>query len=467
MALTKKSDRLGTKKISTLLVKLSVPAIAGMIIQALYNIIDSIYIGRLSTEALSALSLCMPVQLMIIALGVGTGVGTSSLISRLLGQGRNHRANNAAEHVFLITIFYGVVVGIIGFFYSQEIVRLFTDQPELIRLAEKYIRIILVGSLAIFIPATFNYILRGEGNTFVPMLTMFIGAGINIILDPFLIFGIGFFPQLGVEGAAYATVLARIVGGIFITFVILSDQNEITLKLEEFSWDWGIIKEIYQVGIPAMINRILFSLALIIINKILGSFNATAIAVMGIIFRLQSFFLMSVFGLNQGYLPLVGYNYGHNKPERMKKSILLGGMTAFSFGVLAFIVFHFFPEVLIKLFNSDPKLLEIGVPALKRVSFAYLFMTLNIIGAATFQALGKGLPSLLLTFLRQFVLLLPGMYLLGQIYSLSATWLAFLVAESITLVVMLGWQFLTLRQAVADMKRKETALSGEQKLQET
>ena len=337
----------------------------------------------------------------------------------------------------------------------------------MIRLAERYIRFILVGSMAIFIPATFNYILRGEGNTFVPMLTMFIGAGINIILDPFLIFGIGFFPQLGVEGAAYATVLARIVGGIFITFVILSDQNEITLKLEEFSWDWGIIKEIYQVGIPAMINRILFSLALIIINKILGSFNATAIAVMGIIFRLQSFFLMSVFGLNQGYLPLVGYNYGHNKPERMKKSILLGGTAAFSFGALAFVVFYFFPEGLIKLFNSDPKLLEIGVPALKRVSFAYLFMTLNIIGAATFQALGKGLPSLLLTFLRQFVLLLPGMYLLGQIYGLSATWLAFLVAESITLVVMIGWQFLTLRQAVANMKAEKADFSGDQEVQET
>jgi len=405
---------MGEEPIVKLLFKLSAPAIIGMIIQAMYNIVDSIYVGRLSTDALSALSISFPVQMFLIAIGVGTGVGTSSLISRLLGQGNKKRANNVAEHVFFIAIIYGIFGGLLGIFFSENIIRLFTDDPVLIDLGYQYINIILTGSIAIFIPATFNYILRGEGNTFVPMLTMIIGAVLNMIIDPFLIFGLGPFPQLGVAGAAYATVFSRFIGGIFIVFVLFSDKNELTLKLEDFEFDFQIIKEIYNIGIPAMANRLLFSVAVVFINLILGAFSSTAIAVMGLIFRMQSFFLMMVFGLTQGYLPIVGYNYGHNNPERMKKTILIGSAAALSFGIIGFIVFQLFPGVIIRLFNSDPKLLNIGVGALKRVSLSYFFMVLNIIGVATFQAVGKGMPSFAITFLRQAIFLVPGMYLLGE-----------------------------------------------------
>ncbi|TDP88637.1 putative MATE family efflux protein [Halanaerobium saccharolyticum] len=414
MALKSKSSRMGEEPIVKLLFKLSAPAIIGMIIQAMYNIVDSIYVGRLSTDALSALSISFPVQMFLIAIGVGTGVGTSSLISRLLGQGNKKRANNVAEHVFFIAIIYGIFGGLLGIFFSENIIRLFTDDPVLIDLGYQYINIILTGSIAIFIPATFNYILRGEGNTFVPMLTMIIGAVLNMIIDPFLIFGLGPFPQLGVAGAAYATVFSRFIGGIFIVFVLFSDKNELTLKLEDFEFDFQIIKEIYNIGIPAMANRLLFSVAVVFINLILGAFSSTAIAVMGLIFRMQSFFLMMVFGLTQGYLPIVGYNYGHNNPERMKKTILIGSAAALSFGIIGFIVFQLFPGVIIRLFNSDPKLLNIGVGALKRVSLSYFFMVLNIIGVATFQAVGKGMPSFAITFLRQAIFLVPGMYLLGE-----------------------------------------------------
>ena len=414
MALKSKSARMGNEPILKLLFKLSVPAIIGMIIQAMYNIVDSIYVGRLSTDALSALSISFPVQMFLIAIGVGTGVGTSSLISRLLGRGEKCRANNVAEHVFFIAIIYGILGGLIGIFFSENIIRLFTDNSVLIDLGYQYINIILTGSIAIFIPATFNYILRGEGNTFLPMLTMIIGAVLNMIIDPFLIFGLGPFPQLGVAGAAYATVFSRIIGGIFIISVLFSDKNELTLRLEDFEFDFQIIKEIYNVGIPAMANRLLFSVSIVFINLILGAFNSTAIAVMGLIFRMQSFFLMMVFGLTQGYLPLVGYNYGHNNPERMKKTILIGSSTALAFGTLGFIVFQLFPTAIIKLFNSDPKLLNIGVEALQKVSLSYFFMVLNIIGVATFQAVGKGMPSFAITFLRQAIFLVPGMYLLGE-----------------------------------------------------
>ena len=453
MALESKSARMGEEPILKLLFKLSAPAIAGMIIQALYNIVDSIYVGRLSTDALSALSISFPVQMFLIAVGVGTGVGTSSLISRLLGKGDKCRANNVAEHVFFIAIIYGILGGLLGIFFSENIIRLFTDDPVLIDLGYQYINIILTGSIAIFIPATFNYILRGEGNTFVPMLTMIIGAVLNMIIDPFLIFGLGPFPQLGVAGAAYATVFSRIIGGVFIIFVLFSDKNELTLKLEDFEFDFQIIKEIYNIGIPAMANRLLFSVSIVFINLILGAFNATAIAVMGLIFRMQSFFLMMVFGLTQGYLPIVGYNFGHNNPERMKKTILVGNAAALSFGVIGFIVFQLFPGAIIKLFNSDPKLLNIGVGALRRVSLSYFFMVLNIIGVATFQAVGKGMPSFAITFLRQAILLVPGMYLLGEFFGLDAVWFSFPIAESFSFVIMIFWLIVSIKKSMSRMRK--------------
>ena len=453
MVLKSKSSRMGKEPIVKLLFKLSAPAIAGMLIQAMYNIVDSIYVGRLSTDALSALSISFPVQMFLIAVGVGTGVGTSSLISRLLGRGNNCRANNVAEHVFFIAIIYGILGGLLGIFFSDNIIRLFTNDPVLIDLGYQYINIILTGSIAIFIPATFNYILRGEGNTFVPMLTMMIGAVLNMIIDPFLIFGLGPFPQLGVAGAAYATVFSRFIGGIFIIFVLFSDKNELNLKLEDFEFDFKIIKEIYNIGIPAMANRLLFSVSIVFINLILGAFSSTAIAVMGLIFRMQSFFLMMVFGLTQGYLPLVGYNYGHNNPERMKKTILVGNAAALSFGVFGFIIFQVFPGAIIKLFNSDPELLNIGIGALKRVSLSYFFMVLNITGVATFQAVGKGMPSFAITFLRQAILLVPGMYLLGEFFGLNAVWLSFPIAESVSFVIMVIWLIITIKRSMFRMRK--------------
>ncbi|CCU78857.1 Multi antimicrobial extrusion protein (Na(+)/drug antiporter), MATE family of MDR efflux pumps [Halanaerobium saccharolyticum subsp. saccharolyticum DSM 6643] len=454
MVLKSKSSRMGEEPIVKLLFKLSAPAIAGMLIQAMYNIVDSIYVGRLSTDALSALSISFPVQMFLIAVGVGTGVGTSSLISRLLGKGDNCRANNVAEHVFFIAIIYGILGGLLGIFYSENIVRLFTNDPILIDLGYQYINIILTGSIAIFIPATFNYILRGEGNTFLPMMTMIIGAVLNMIIDPFLIFGLGPFPQLGVAGAAYATVFSRFIGGIFIIFVLFSDKNELTLKLEDFEFDFQIIKEIYNIGIPAMANRLLFSVSIVFINLILGAFNSTAIAVMGLIFRMQSFFLMMVFGLTQGYLPIVGYNFGHNNPERMKKTIIVGNLAALSFGVIGFIIFQLFPGAIIKLFNSDPKLLNIGIGALKKVSLSYFFMVLNIIGVATFQAVGKGMPSFAITFLRQAILLVPGMYILGEIFGLDAVWFSFPIAESISFVIMISWLIATIKKSMNRMREE-------------
>ncbi|GAB6098401.1 MATE family efflux transporter [Halanaerocella petrolearia] len=454
MKLNKKSDRLGKEPILPLLFKLATPGIIGMMINALYNVVDTIYIGRLSTDALSALSLSFPIQMILIAIGAGTGIGTNSLISRLLGKGEHHKANNTAEHVFLIAIIYSLVTAIIGGFFGDNLIGIFTNDSQLIALGSRYIRIIMMGSVAVFVPIIFNNILRGEGNTFVPMLTMLIGAVTNIVLDPFLIFGIGFFPKLGVEGAAFATVFARGLSGLFIALVILSDQNQIQLKLEEFDFDLQIIKEIYQVGFPAMVMRGLASIMIAGMNKIVGSYSTTAVAVVGVYFRLQAFVILPIFGLSQGFMPLVGYNYGHNNPDRMKKTITYGVLITFLFSLIGFTAFQLFPKELIKLFNKDPELIAIGTSALKRISIAYLIMGINVIGSTIFQSIGRGFPSLFLSFLRQILILLPTMYLLGKIYDLSTLWFAFPIAEGITFILLSFWLIETIKDSLTDMRKQ-------------
>ncbi|RCW54185.1 MATE family efflux transporter [Halanaerobium sp. ST460_2HS_T2] len=451
------SQKLGTEPIIPLLMRLSIPSIIAMAIQALYNVVDSIYVGRISTDALSALSLAFPVQIILIGIGVGTGVGASSLISRRLGENNNHAAVNAAEHSIMLSIFYGVIVAILGFLFSDQILQLFTDKVNLIRMGSEYIKIILIGSIAMFFPMISNNILRGEGNTFTPMIAMLIGSVLNIILDPFLIFGIWIFPEMGVAGAAIATVAARIISGSFLIYILLfSKKNELQISLKDFSFDFKIIRDIYIVGFPAMVMQFLASFMLGGMNKILAGFGSTAIAAAGIYFRLQSFVFMPVFGLNQGYMPIMGYNYGHNNPERMKKTFKSALLVAITFTTTGFIIFQTVPGLLIKMFNSDPELLRIGTNALKKISIAFPVIGPAIIISTTFQALGNGFPSLIFSFLRQIVVLLPVMYLLGHYFGLEYLWFAFPISEAASILPASIWLRLKFRSIFARMEKRKT-----------
>lgn len=446
-------NRLGVEPILPLLIKLSIPSILSMTIQALYNVVDSIYVGRLSTEALSALSLAFPLQMILISIAVGTGVGTSSLISRLLGQGKKREASSAAEHVLLLSLFYGLIVGLVGIFFSRNLISIFTDNNTLINLGTEYIRIIFTGSIFLFVPMLSNNILRGEGNTFVPMISMLIGSIINIILDPFLIFGIGPFPALGVAGAAYATVFSRLISGIYIVYMVIHNDKDIQLDAKKFKFDFSIIKAIYQVGLPAMIMQFLASFMIGGLNIIVGSYNSYAIAVVGIYFRLQSFVFMPVFGLNQGYMPIIGYNYGHNNPDRMKEAIKYGLLVGFVITTLGFILLQVFPESLIMLFNKNPELVKIGKHALKTISLAFPVIGVAIVGSTTFQAVGKGLTSMILSFLRQIILLLPFAYILAKIGQLQLVWYAFPISESISFAIMVIWFRRVFKKVFEDMNK--------------
>jgi putative MATE family efflux protein len=446
-----KDNKLGTEAVAPLLFRLAIPSIISMFIQALYNVVDSMWVARINEDALAALSLAFPIQMILIAIAVGTGVGTSSLISRLLGQGKNKRASNVAEHVLLLSVFYGAIVGICGALFSKQIISMFTNNPVLIDYGTRYIKIILVGSTALFIPMIANNILRGEGNTFIPMITMLIGSIINIVLDPLLIFGYGF-PEFGIEGAAIATVFSRILSGSFILFMLFKGDNEIELNLKNFNFNFSIIKGIYEVGFPAMTMQFLASFMIAGFNAILSGYSSTAIAALGIYFRLQSFVFMPVFGLNQGYLPIIGYNYGHNNPNRMKKTMKLGFLIAFTFTTLGFLLFQIFPGPLIKMFNSSPELLTIGKATLRKISLAFPIIGPAIIGSTTFQAIGKGFPSLVLSFTRQIILLLPLGYILGKIGGLNLIWYSFPISEIISLIAMFFWLRSTLINVFNEME---------------
>lgn len=449
-----KGNRLGTEPIAKLLIKLSIPSILSMMIQALYNVVDSIWVAKLSNNALAALSLAFPIQMVLIAVAVGTGIGASSLISRLLGGGKEERASIAAEHVLLLAVFYGIIMALGGLLFSKGLIGIFTDDIELIELGSKYIKIILVGSTAMFIPMIANNILRAEGNTLIPMISMLIGSIINIVLDPLLIFGYGFFPELGIEGAAVATVVSRILSGIFIISILLFGKHQINVNFKKFKFDFSIVKKIYLVGLPAMTIQLLASLMMFGLNKILGGYGPNAISTIGIYFRLQSFVFMPVFGLNQGYMPIIGYNYGHNNPDRIKKTMKLGFVIAFSFTALGFLIFQLYPTQLIKLFKPSPELLSMATHALKTISIAFPIIGPAIIGSTTFQAFGKGVPSLILSFSRQIILLLPLAYIFSKLGGLDLIWYSFPISEGIAAVLLVVWLRKALKHEFRSMESR-------------
>jgi putative MATE family efflux protein len=420
--------------------------------QALYNVIDTVYVGHISKDALSALTLAFPIQMVLIAISVGTSVGATSLISRSLGSGDREQAARAAEHAFIAGVLLGVAFAAAGVFLAVPMTRLFTSDPLLIGMTSSYIRIIMIGSAALFIPIILQGILRGEGNTFVPMVAMTVGAAINIGMDPLLIYGIWFFPRLEVEGAALATVLSRILSGFILFAFLFRGESEVRIRLRSFRIRSAIIGQLYRVGLPAMSMQLLASVMLAGGNLILGMYSTTAIAAFGIFFRLQAFIFMPVFGLGQGAMPIAGFNFGAGKLDRMKRTIWYSMAAAFLFTLAGFALFQLFPRGLIVMFNENPELVRMGSAALRRISIGFLFVGPTIIGINIFQALGRGLPGFLIAVLRTVVLILPLMYLLGELFGLRALWFAFPVSEFASFAVTILWLAVMLRKVAGPVR---------------
>ncbi|SFH60311.1 putative efflux protein, MATE family [Tindallia magadiensis] len=452
-----KSQRLGTEAILPLLFRLSIPGMVSMSVQALYNVVDSLFVARVSENALTALAIAFPVHIFIIALSTGTGIGTSALISRMLGKDNRQGAFLVAQHVITAGLVYGVLSGLAGIFLSESIVSIFTNDPEVLVQGTQYVRILLLGSVFLYVSIIASDIMRGQGNTFVPMLALMIGAITNIVLDPFMIFGIGIFPRLEVLGAALATVISKAISCLFILVILYGGNNEIKPRLEGFSFDFRILAEVYKIGLPNMVMQVMTSFMIGILNSIVGAYSEVAIAVNGVYFRLQSFAIMPVFGLTQAYIPIIGYNYGAGNTERMKKTVLYALMAGFLITGAGSLLFRFFPVQLMSLFNPGEEMLEIGVHTLQTISIGLFVVGPAIVGATTFQAIGKGLPALALSFLRQMILLIPLAYLFGHLWGLYAVWYAFPASEFIAFVIMILWLGNKLKKVFKEMEAQQAA----------
>lgn len=422
--------------IPKLLVSMSLPIMLSMLVQALYNIVDSMFVARLSEDALTAVSLVFPIQNLMIAVAAGTGVGINALLSRHLGEKQPEKANVTARNGiflgFLSFVAFAVICGLgANFFLSTQ-----TNHEGIVGMGSTYMRYISVFSIGIFLEITFERLLQSTGRTFYTMITQGIGAIINIILDPILIFGYFGFPKLGVSGAAIATVFGQIVAACLAIYFNLAKNKELNLNMRKFRPHGQTILNIYKVGLPSIIMQSIGSVMTFGLNKILLLFSSTAAAVLGIYFKLQSFIFMPIFGLNNGMIPIIAYNYGARNPKRIKETIKISAMIAITIMLIGILAFQFGTEpILTNLFFASDQMLEIGVPALRTISISFIFAGFCIITSATFQALGNGLYSLLISFVRQLIFILPMAYIFAKLIGLSAVWWSIPLAEIVSVVM--------------------------------
>lgn len=430
-------NKMGVMPVNKLILNMSLPMMVSMLVQALYNIVDSIFVAKLSENALTAVSLAFPIQTLLIALGTGTGVGVNSLLSKQLGE-RNFKqvSKTAMNGIFLAVLSYIVFV-IVGFtavrpFYASQIK---DAGSETFTMGVEYLTIVCVCSFGLYAQLIFEKLLQSTGKTLYSMITQAVGAILNIILDPILIFGLFGMPRLGVAGAAIATVIGQIAGGTLGLYFNIKKNKEIALSIKGFRPDGNTIANIYKVGVPSIIMQAIGSVMTYGMNRILITFSETATAVFGVYFKLQSFFFMPVFGLNNGMIPIVAYNYGAGKRSRLVKAIKCSLVYAFVLLFVGFVVFETMPATLLGMFEASDEMLAIGVPALRIIGVHFLIAWFCIIAGSVFQALGNGVYSLVVSVARQLVVLLPAAFILARLGGLHAVWWAFPIAEGMSLCV--------------------------------
>ena len=429
-------NKMGTMPVSKLLFTMSLPMMISMLVQALYNIIDSIFVAQISEAALTAVSLAFPIQNLMIAVSAGTCVGVNALLSRSLGEGRRDAANlTAVNGVFLSLLSY-LAFAFLGLFFSRIYFSSQTSNPEIIEMGIEYLTICTVLGFGIFGEMMFERLLQSTGRTIYNMYSQGAGAIINIILDPILIFGLFGAPEMGIQGAALATVIGQIIAMILAYLFNKKKNTDIELSFRGFRPHGHTIRTIYEVGVPSMIMQSISSIMLLGMNKILIAFSETAVSVLGVYFKLQSFIFMPIFGLNNGMIPIIAYNYGAQKKHRIIHTIKLSIISAVSIMLIGLIIFQIFPRELLLMFNASEHMLEVGIPALRTISLSFLFAGYCIITGSVFQALGNGVYSLIISVARQLLCILPLAYIFSHVWGLHAVWFAFPMAEIISTLLI-------------------------------
>ncbi len=429
-------NKMGIMPMPKLMLTMSLPAILSMMVQALYNIVDSMFVSRIGEEALTAVSLAFPIQIIIIACFLGIGTGVNSLISRKIGEKDLDSAVSAAEHGFILSGILYLIIVIVGIFFSDHFFSMFTEDVKILNYGTDYIRIIMFFSFGRLFAQSAMSTLQGTGEMVQPMIAQLIGAILNIILDPILIFGLLGFPAMGVRGAAIATVTAQIISMIYIMTQLFRRNTYIKVNLKKFKYSSSITKQIVVVGLPVAIMQGLASLMISGLNLVLAGFDETAVAVMGVYFRLQSLVFMPIFGLAQGTMPIIGYNFGARNKNRLINALKIGIGAAFILTTIGMLLFQLLPVKLLSLFNSSLEMTEIGVVAFRIISLGFPMAAVSIMLSISFQGMGDSYISLIVSFTRQIIVLLPAAYIFGRFGGLNSVWFGFLFSEVVALVMV-------------------------------
>lgn len=446
---TANENKMGIMPVGKLLITMSLPMMISMVVQALYNIVDSVFVSRVSEDALTAVSMAFPLQALCIALGAGMGVGVNALLSKSLGAKDNDMVNKSALNGLFMTFVSYLVLLVIGIFAVNPFYMIQTDSADIIQYGTDYLSVICCFSFGMFFQFTFERLLQSTGRTFQTMITQTVGAVTNIILDPIFIFGYFGVPAFGVKGAAIATVIGQIIAAVLALIMNIKVNTDIDFSLKGFKPDIKIIGMIYKVGLPSIIMQSIGSVMVFCLNKILIVFSSTAVAVFGVYFKLQSFVFMPVFGLNNGLIPIMAYNYGAKKKDRMIKTIKCGLLIAFSIMSVGMVVFELFPDAILALFEASDNMLAMGKVALRTIAIHFPVAAICIVLGSAFQALGNAVYSMFVSIARQLVVLIPVAYALSKLGNVNYVWWCFPIAEIMSLTITVIF-FIKLKREVID-----------------
>ena len=446
-----KENKMGVLPIPRLLISMSLPMIISMLVQALYNIVDSIFVAKISEDALTAVSLAFPIQNLMISVSTGTGVGINALLSRSLGEKKFERANIIARNGVFLAVLSALAFALLGVFGSRLFFEMQTSNPVIIKYGTDYMMIVTIASIGLFMQVTFERLMQSTGKTIFSMIIQGAGAIINIILDPIMIFGMFGFPRMEVAGAALATIIGQIVAATLGIILNHKYNKEIHVNMKGFKPEGRTIGAIYKIGVPSIIMQSIGSVTIFAMNNILLVFNSTAAAVFGVYFKLQSFIFMPVFGLTNGMIPIVAYNYGARHKKRITETLNLSIILAVSIMIVGLLLFQFFPTPLLNLFDASEHMLEIGIPALRTISWCFVFAGYAIICSSMFQALGNGVYSMIISIARQLVIIIPVAYAFAKLFGLEAVWWSYPIAETASVILATFFLRRIMKQKLKDM----------------
>ena len=427
---------MATWPIGKLLFSMGIPAVLSMLIQALYNIVDTIYISQYSQDAMFAIGLVYPMQMVGLSLALATGVGIGTLVSRRLGEKRKEEAGHVASTGIIIALVHVVLIILLGIFATKPFLNMYTDRPEIIALGYDYLSIVMIFNFGQMLSVCFERIMQAQGNMIIPMISLIVGAVTNIVLDPIMIFGQFGFPEMGIAGAAIATVIGQILGMCVVAGAAIFGKHEVKFHFKGFKLDLGIVKDIYAVGLPTAIMNMIGSVTTTLMNGVLVKFSENAVTSLSLYFKLQSFVFMPVFGFNQGALPILSYNFGARNKDRYFKTFRLYMISALVFMTIGTLLFRFVPELMLSFFEMDESLKVIASITLQTIALSFIPAAVSIVFSTVFQSFGKGTTSMIQSMLRQLGILIPVAYLLSNI-SLDAVWYAYPIAEIAVVLIFI------------------------------